>query len=115
MRAQDEMNKADQEARRPLCGQNRLHCAALFDLPALAQFSIENGGDPNAADDYGRTPLHFAAARRAHATARVLLTAGADPRVRSVDGMTPGDVAIDDKMRQLIAAHNTVRACASPY
>ena len=57
--------------------------------------ALEEGADPNAADDLGLTPLHFAVmeGRWGSETMVVsdLLEAGADPNVRDLPGMTPLD------------------------
>ena len=73
------------------------HIAVLNGDRAALTTALEGDADPNAADSYGWTPLHFAAL-----VARVisepilvedLVAAGADPGARSLDGMTPVDQA----------------------
>jgi ankyrin repeat protein len=49
---------------------------------ALAMLLLERGATPRAADQYGRTVLHFAVETRKMALARALLTTGADPNAR---------------------------------
>ncbi len=73
------------------------HVAVLNGDRAALTTALEGDADPNAADSYGWTPLHFAAL-----VARVisepilvedLVAVGADAGARSLDGMTPVDQA----------------------
>ena len=54
--------------------------------------AIEAGVDIEARDDFGRTPLHLAAAlNTTPEVLLVLLKLGADPKARDKDGKTPWD------------------------
>ena len=67
-------------------GKSHLHFAAELDLPVLTRSLIRQGADVNAKDEYGLTPLHFAAAKDAAAV--VLLEHGADVNAKSNKGAT---------------------------
>jgi hypothetical protein len=47
--------------------------------PELLQYILANGSDPNSTNDFGKTPLMYAAQYNNLEAARVLLAAGADP------------------------------------
>jgi len=51
------------------------------------------GIEVDAANNYGRSPLHVAASRGNWVIARLLLTAGADPNLKDGRGFTPGLIA----------------------
>ena len=73
-----------------------LHVAALTGDRAALTTALEEDGDPDAADAYGWTPLHFAAlaGRWTDEPMMVedLVAAGADLEARDLNGMTPPDV-----------------------
>jgi ankyrin repeat protein len=50
---------------------------------------VAAGADPNAVDENGETPLHFACDRGQLEAVRALLLAGADPNAREEQGQTP--------------------------
>jgi hypothetical protein len=54
---------------------------------------IEKGADPNAKDDNGWTPLHYAAKMVRTHIVELLIEMGADPNIRNKDGKTSADVA----------------------
>jgi len=70
-----------------------LACEAKF-LPDkerldLLRILLDGGGDPNAGDVFGTTPLHDASLKNATTVARLLIEAGADMNVRDQFGNTP--------------------------
>jgi len=54
-----------------------------------ASLLLEAGADPDEQDEYGRTPLHFAARNGHDKVVVLLLKAGADTNVKDKDGETP--------------------------
>ena len=52
---------------------------------------LRHGADPTAMDDHGNTALHYACGACDLPVARLLMRAGADPRVKNGAGRTPGE------------------------
>jgi ankyrin repeat protein len=70
-------------------GRTDLHYAALNNDVGEAEARLVAGDDPNAADDEGFTPLHFAAQTGTSRVARLLLDHGAEIDPTNAFGNTP--------------------------
>lgn len=73
--------------------RNELHYLCI-DLPKERRIAamneiIKNGGDVNAVDINGWTPLHFAAQEDDFEVAEALIKEGADIKIRDKNGNTP--------------------------
>ena len=67
-----------------------LHWIAQRGLPHGILCLLENGADPNIADDKGRTPMHIIAQKGVGKNqVQLLIEHGADVNIRDVDGKTP--------------------------
>ena len=69
-------------------GLPELHAAAYEGDVKRVRKLLEEGANPNARDEYGRTPLYYAASRDVEVV-KLLLQHGADPKARSRGGETP--------------------------
>jgi ankyrin repeat protein len=79
--------------------------AANWGFPHLIEKQLEN--DPaliNILDGRG-TPLHEAARGGSTQVVQFLLDRGADPTLRDGEGKTPADLALDEKVRELLRSH----------
>lgn len=72
-----------------------LHRAAANNLSDIVQRLLLAGDDPNRATEYGELPLIEAAYEGAHAAARVLVRAGADPDRSNAHGQTARLAAVE--------------------
>jgi ankyrin repeat protein len=74
-------------------GRTPLHNALvpLFEKVNIQEIArlLKEGADPNAQDDDGFSPLHFAAQESLPEPARLLLNAGANPNLEDSFGITP--------------------------
>lgn len=83
--------------------------ASFFNTSSALQACLDAGGDPNARDDEGRTPLHKAATAQNAEAIRALLAAGARMGTSDYYGRTPLCVAAEvvadtDVMHALLSA-----------
>jgi ankyrin repeat protein len=96
-----------------------LHAAAASGDTAAIERAFMSGGDIEARDPLGRTPLMVAAYRHDTAAARELLRLGANPNAlenQSYDLITIAAVLDDLEMLNLaIASGGNTRAITSPY
>ena len=99
-------------AQRDLAAYAGLHAAAAKgDAAAIKQLAA-GGGNLNARDGHGRTPLMVAAFQRQHAAARALIEAGADLNVlesQAYDVITIAAVLDDLEMLKLAFAPAATR------
>jgi len=74
-----------------------LHFAAKAGNKEAAQVLIEKGAELDPADVMECRPIHYAAAAGATACIELLLASGADPTLKSKEGKTPLDLAIQNR------------------
>lgn len=70
-------------------GNTLLMLASYNEQLEMTRVLLENGGDPQAANDMGQIPLAGAAFKGNAAMARLLIEHGADVNARMPDGKTP--------------------------
>merc|ERR1719379_2187696 len=84
-------------------GASPLHmCGMGRDNQLSTAYIIMRGGDVEALDTYGMTPLHRMASNNLAVGAQALLDAGADPSNRGQCRATPMEIAQDSKARDVI-------------
>lgn len=96
------MNELDHHQRTPL-----LKAARHNSKSDILRLLLKHGAKPDIADEEGNTPLHFAAQRGTEELAKFLLTLGANPYVRNLQGFVPYEICTNDEVR----AHFCVCPC----
>jgi len=74
-----------------------IHTAAANNHDDCVRLLVDLGGDVQAADEAGNTPLHIASVVTALAAVRALLDAGAKSRTANLRGQTPRDAVLAEK------------------
>lgn len=74
-------------------GSHQAADMAQKDIRNIISAMVSRGFDIDSRDDFGRTPLHLAAAQLDPVWVQELLNAGADPNIRSFSGNMPFDNA----------------------
>ncbi|HEX9895919.1 MAG TPA: ankyrin repeat domain-containing protein [Gemmatimonadales bacterium] len=92
------------------CSRSQPGSPARPDVPEIIALLLEFGADPNQRGINDYTPLHMAVAERNQDALRLLLEAGADPRLKTRidDCETPGEMAREaglTEMADLIAGY----------
>ena len=70
----------------------------------VARALIAGGADPNAANEYGSTPLHTAVRHGNLPAVELLLEHGADPNAKNGGGVTPLHVAVETELVTVLLA-----------
>jgi len=90
-------------------GATPLHTCGMSQTNQLAtKFIIEKGGDIEALDTYGYTPLDRMASNNLAVGARALIAAGADPRSAHGGGEGPRQIARSSEARDVLRALDDV-------
>ena len=78
-------------------GRSSLHfIAKQKDTRLLKKILEQDNSNINCVDDYGETPLHFAAALGTSEIVSLLLKYGANPNLINTGGETPLDLALEN-------------------
>lgn len=86
-----------------LYNRTPLHGAAYYDSPAMVEFLLVNGADPEMRDSFGDTALHYAVSNGVVETARILIEHGAKLDTKDNLGRTLMDEAgTNSEMVQLL-------------
>ena len=84
-------------------GTTLLHLASITTNLRMIKLLIQEGGDVNAQDEDGETPLHWAMGRDGnYEVARLLIENGADIANNTVDGSTPLHTFFNDTVGQIL-------------
>ena len=75
--------------------------AVLSGVQTAVRLHIRRGTEVNAIDERGRSPLILAASKGHTETCKILLEAGADPRIQDNEGNDALSIALDKKMESL--------------
>mmetsp|Transcript_25989 Transcript_25989/g.22911 ORF Transcript_25989/g.22911 Transcript_25989/m.22911 type:complete len:99 (-) Transcript_25989:168-464(-) len=76
-----------------------LHWTAKRGLDKMTLLLLQNGADPNAQDITGRTPLHLAAMTNHLIQAKLLISHGASPMIRSEGHKVASDYCSDQFLK----------------
>ncbi len=90
--ARDYAERQEEYATRDYLGKEErpdIHQATLDGRIEEVERMVIKGADVNSQDDYGRTPLHIAAAENHNIDMRVLIDLGADVNMQDQQGRTP--------------------------
>ena len=79
-----------------------LHEAARLGRLEAARYLLEQGADKDKANNYGQTPLHWAAYFEHFEVAMLLMSKGAHLSVRTKAGQLPIDMTQNEKIKQAI-------------
>lgn len=86
-----------------------LRMAVMAGVESAVQIHIQRGDDLNARDISGMTPLMLSAARNKSAICKMLLNAGADPKLLSPSGQTALEIAVAAGSKDTAAILEAVR------
>lgn len=90
-------------------GITLLHLASKTSNLELIRLLIREGGDVNAQDEDGDTPLHWAMARKGnYDVARLLIENGADLANNTVDRRTPLHTFFNDTVKRVLLRDNWI-------
>lgn len=81
--------------------QTLLHGATIDNQNRFILALLANHANPNSQDDFGNSPLHYAAYLNNLYACRELIAAGANKDARNIENMTPLDVSQSQAIRQL--------------
>jgi ankyrin repeat protein/beta-lactamase regulating signal transducer with metallopeptidase domain len=95
--AKADVNKTDQ------AGSSPLHVAIANSLENLVRLYLQSGGNPNAPDQVGRTPLLLAltAHHPSYAVIKSLVDAGADANIKNTAGQSAMDLAASSNSQEI--------------
>ena len=79
-----------------------LHEAARLGRVETARHLLEQGADKDKANNYGQTPLHWAAYFNHLEVVLLLMRRGAHVTVRTIAGELPMDMTQNEQIRQAI-------------
>ncbi|MFP4175935.1 MAG: ankyrin repeat domain-containing protein [Planctomycetota bacterium] len=83
-------------------GRGALHTAVLKDAPGELRTLLEEGKEPESADDMGMTPLHLAVLEGHEKAVEVLTEAGAEVGAEDRYGRTPMDLATSRGNKKIV-------------
>lgn len=91
---------------------SKLLNAVMLDNSGTVKELIEKGVSINSYEDkYKERPLHFALTYNAYESAKELLSGGADMDAKSIDDITPFEIASQHKNKKMVELFERYRSC----